>query len=171
MDKFLSLQCLYLSIFNFFLFPQLYPDFKPIFFAPYLVASFYKLSKEKVLVHALILGIFCDTASSYIFGVHAFLYVITSAILYKTHKIFLKEKWLSLPIITSIYSVIFVYLSYPTLAFFNYTMTWSLASLVSEAKHTVVVGFIYSIITYILPSMITRSILKITTLLKKLLCY
>ncbi|AHK63126.1 rod shape-determining protein MreD [Chlamydia avium] len=171
MDKFLSLQCLYLSIFNFFLFPQLYPDFKPIFFAPYLVASFYKLSKEKVLVHALILGIFCDTASSYIFGVHAFLYVITSAILYKTHKIFLKEKWLSLPIITSIYSVIFVYLSYPTLAFFNYTMTWSLASLVSDAKHTVVVGFIYSIITYILPSMITRSILKITTLLKKLLCY
>lgn len=170
MNKPLSLQCLYLSLLNVFLFPQIYPDIKPIFFASYLVCCFYRLSKEKVLVRALILGIFCDITSSYLFGVHAFLYVITSALLYKIHKIFLKDKWLSLPIITVIFSLMFTYLSYPTLAFFNYTMTWSLSSLAIDAKHTIVIGFIYSVITYVLPCMITRSVLKIINLLRNLLC-
>ncbi|ANG66472.1 rod shape-determining protein MreD [Chlamydia gallinacea] len=171
MNMFLPLQCLYLSMAHFFLLPQICPDLKPVFFAPYLVANFYRLSKEKVLLRALLLGIFCDTASSCLFGIQTFLYVITSALLYKTHRIFLKDKWLSLPIITIFFSIIFVYLSYPTLAFFNYTMTWSLSSLVSDTKYAVIVGFIYSIITYVLPWMITRSALKILALLRKLLCY
>ncbi|WP_348664162.1 rod shape-determining protein MreD [Chlamydia vaughanii] len=171
MDRLISFQCLCLSVLSFFICPQLYPDLRPIFFSPYLVANFYRLPKEEVLIHALLIGIFCDLGSSYLFGIHTFLYVATSAILHGMQKIFLKDKWLSVPIINIVFSLIFSYLSYPTLAFFNHTITWSTSSLLLDAKHTFMVGFTYSVIIYLLPCTITQGIRKMRVFLRSRSCY
>ncbi|WP_117274762.1 rod shape-determining protein MreD [Chlamydia poikilotherma] len=171
MDRLVSFQCLSLSVLSFFICPQYYPDLCPIFFAPYLVANFYRLPKEEILIHALILGLFCDIGSSYLFGIHTFLYITTSALLHKMHKIFLNDRWLSIPLINSIFVLVFSYFSYPTLAFFNHKINWSLHSLLLDAKHAFTIDFIYSGIIYLLPCIITQGIRNMRGFLRSRSCY
>ncbi|CAG9046658.1 rod shape-determining protein MreD [Chlamydia abortus] len=171
MDRFISLQCLFLAILSFLLCPQYTPHLCPVFFGPYLVANFYRLPKEKVLIHALIIGLFCDIASSYLFGIHAFLYVITSALLHKMHTIFLKDRWLSIPMIHSMFALVFSCFSYPTLAFFNYKILWNFSSLLLDVKYAFTIDFLYSGIIYLLPCTITQGILKMRGFLRSRSCY
>ncbi|WP_041468090.1 rod shape-determining protein MreD [Chlamydia felis] len=171
MNQSVSFQCLCLSILSFFICSQYSPDLRPIFFSPYLVASFYRLSKERVLVHALVIGLFCDIGSSYLFGIHTFLYVITAALLYRMHTIFLKDKWLSIPLINSVFALLFSYFSYPTLAFFNHKINCSLYSLLLDAKHAFTIDFIYSGIIYLLPCILTQGIQETRGYLRSRSCY
>lgn len=171
MERMLSLQCLCLSFLSFCTLPHLSPEWRPIFFAPYLVANFYQNSRERVAIQALYLGIFCDIGSSYPLGTHAFLYTLTSFLLYRTHTIFLKDKWLSIPIIVIFFSWVFVFLSYPTLAFFNYPIHMNMRTCLSDIKQSVLMNFIHSVLIYLLPCIITRGILRIRNLFRSRSCY
>ncbi|EPP35639.1 rod shape-determining MreD family protein [Chlamydia ibidis] len=102
-------------------------------------------------MYAFFLGLFSDISSSHLFGMHAFLYVITSLILYRTQKIFLKDKWLSLLIINVLFSLTFYCISYPTLLFFNYTMNWTCSSFASIIRRLIFVNSMYSLVIYVLP--------------------
>ncbi len=136
------------SVLGFCLLPHYAPEFRPIFFSPYLASLFYLRTRERVLAHALLVGLFCDAGSSCLFGIHAFLYTTTSMLLYPLHKVFLKDKWISLPLISLCFAWIFAFLSYPLLAIFHQGAFYNLSSLILDAKHALVVDFPYSATIY-----------------------
>lgn len=145
---------------SFLVVPHCTPELRPIFFAPYLVAHFYRAGRKTILVHAFLVGILSDIGSSYLFGIHALLYVIVSAGLYRTRKIFLKDKWSSLPLINVFFSLAFIYLSYPVLAIFNHRVTCNGANLVLDMKHALLIDFTYSFLIYLFSYTCSHVILR-----------
>ncbi|ANH79079.1 hypothetical protein [Candidatus Chlamydia sanziniae] len=161
----------FLCFFSYLLLPQYFPNFHPLYFAPYLGLAFYQLPKQRVLTHALLIGFFCDLSSSYLFGIHTTLYVTTSALTYRTQRILLKDNIFSLPIINVIFSLLFVLLSYPVLTFFNPQLQWSLSLFALNVKYITISTLAYSTAIYLLPCIITRGMSKLIAFLRILICY
>ncbi|WP_201457147.1 rod shape-determining protein MreD [Chlamydia sp. 17-3921] len=164
---FVTLLLCYLS---FLFLPQHFPKFLPLFFAPYLVRKFWELPKERVLLRAFLIGIFCDISSSYLFGIHTLLYVGASIFSYRLQKIFLKDRLFSLSLTNTLFSLIFSSLAYPLLAFFNHRFSWSLSTTLLDIKNAILIDFPYGMLIYLLPCTISLGICKIKVF-RGLLCY
>ncbi|WP_162533478.1 rod shape-determining protein MreD [Chlamydia suis] len=128
---------------SFLLFPRYFPEWRPVYFAPLVVTTFYSHPKERVLLWAMLSGLLCDMGSTCFMGIQAFLYVSTSLILYKTQKFFIKERWISLPLISALFALTFYFLSYPVLAFFNRPLCLYGMTFLADLQHVILVDLPY----------------------------
>ncbi|WP_123671086.1 hypothetical protein [Chlamydia trachomatis] len=128
---------------SFLLFPRYFPEWRPVYFAPLIVTTFYSQPKERVLLWAMLSGLLCDIGSTCFMGIQAFLYVSTSLILYKTQRFFIKERWISFPLISALFSLTFYFLSYPVLAFFNRPLCLYNTALLADLQHVLMVDLPY----------------------------
>jgi rod shape-determining protein MreD. len=128
---------------SFLLFPRYFPEWRPVYFAPLVVTTFYSHPKERVLLWAMLSGLLCDMGSTCFMGIQAFLYVSTALILYKTQKFFIKERWISLPLISALFALTFYLLSYPVLAFFNHPLCLCGTALLADLQHVILVDLPY----------------------------
>lgn len=169
-QSFLSFLCLICSLASHFIYTQYWLILRPIFFAPFLTQSFYHYTREQILVFAFFLGLFSDCSSSYFFGIHTFLYVIVSFLLYKANLLF-KEHWLVLTLLNVIFSIAFVLLSYPILSLFHYNLSWNASSLLLDIKHIMYVDGLYSGAMYLMFYCIIPGLIKIKNYLRRSSCY
>lgn len=163
---YLPIFCLILSITCHFLCTQHWFLFRPIFFAPFLTLSFYRFTREKIIVLAFFLGLFADLSSSYFFGVHTFLYVIVSFSLYKINLVF-KEQWLILTCLNILFAVTFVIFSYPMLSLLHYNLSWNAASLFLDIKYIIRTDGLYSGAIYFLLYCVFPGLIKIKDFLRR----
>ncbi|MBQ8498399.1 MAG: rod shape-determining protein MreD [Chlamydia sp.] len=131
------------SLISFLFFSRYFPKWRPVYFSPLVVTTFYSHPKERVLLWALLSGLLCDMGSTCFMGIQAFLYVSTSLVLYKTQKFFIKERWLSLPLINACFALTFYGLSYPVLAFFNRPLCLYGGALLADLQHVILVDLPY----------------------------
>lgn len=148
--------------------PSYLPNFHPIFFAPYLIFNFYRFSKENIVLKSIFLGILCDLLSSFVFGIHSILYFLTTILLYKTHRIFLKDKLLSIPIMTFLYSGIFHLISYFIIPFFNYPFFFDKFVFKRILVTIIKFDFPYVLCIYVIPCIIIKTVYQLYFLIRRL---
>ena len=87
--------------------PVFFPTFRLYYFVPFIVTTFYQKSLNKCLWLSLFCGTIVDVFfSGDLFGMHAFVYVITTLILFNRKQTFFSDSITTLPIMTFFYSII-----------------------------------------------------------------
>lgn len=87
--------------------PVVFPSFRLIFFAPFIVMSYYRKSESTCLWLSLLCGIILDLLASHIrFGMHALNFLLTTAILYRMKQNFFEDSPAALAILTFFFSVL-----------------------------------------------------------------
>lgn len=155
-----------LSLLSHFLCTQYYVHCNPVFFSPLLIHSFYRYEREHVTILAFFLGIFSDLGSSYFFGIHAFLYVVISCLLYKTCFL-LKERWLTLTMLNMLFASLFLSLSYPLLILFQCHLTWNSSFFILNIKHFLLVNGVYGFVLCVLFRCLTPIAIKCKAILTR----
>jgi len=88
--------------------PLFLPTLKIVYFAPFLIFTFYRTSKKNSIWLALLCGLILDLFSGQMrFGIYAMNYTISTYVLYNLKNYFFEDSLTTLPIMT----VIFVYVS------------------------------------------------------------
>ncbi|MBA3723058.1 MAG: rod shape-determining protein MreD [Parachlamydiaceae bacterium] len=89
-----------------FLFPALFPTLNLLFFAPFIILSFYNTNKINVLWLALLCGLIVDLLSTHTrIGFYALNYCLTAWILYPQKVHFFEDSFSTLPIMTFLFSI------------------------------------------------------------------
>ncbi|WP_213318416.1 rod shape-determining protein MreD [Chlamydiifrater volucris] len=162
----------FLSLAIFLILPSLHvfktQHIKLLCFAPYLAASAYSHSKPQVLLKSMFIGFLYDCFSSAAFGIYALLYVLSCSMTYNLKNVFLEEKLFSVPLITTIFSLVFSLLSYPVFSLFHFHV-FSQKQLVFDVKNALTVDFCYAIIIYVIPCLISKGSRRILSLIRRFL--
>ncbi len=93
--------------------PILLPSARLMFFAPFLIVTFYQRPLKICLLWALFLGLLIDLLSSYHrFGITAFNYVLCAFILYPQKRHFFADRLSTLPLMTFCFSTLSLFVHY-----------------------------------------------------------
>ncbi|WP_213357773.1 rod shape-determining protein MreD [Chlamydiifrater phoenicopteri] len=141
---------------------------KLLCFAPYLAASIYKHKMPQVLLKAMFVGLLYDLFSSTTFGAYSLLHVLSALIIYRLKSVFLEEKLLSVPLITAIFSSVFYLLSYPIFTLFHFHL-FSQKRLFLDIKNAFTIDFLYAIIIYVIPCLISEGRRRMLSLIRRFL--
>lgn len=96
--------------------PAITSSIRLVFFAPFLVITFYQKSFFLSLCYALGCGVICDLLSADIrFGVHALSFCVTTLVLYQQKKNFFADSISTLPMMTFFFSVLTTLVDFITL--------------------------------------------------------
>ncbi len=144
----------------------IYPNFKPLFFAPYLCYRFYTTSFLSILMHCLLCGIISDIFSSLSFGIYTIGYCFSGIICYKLRFFFFEDKFLSLACLSSIFSITFSLISYFIFPILNYKTLWSFKLLIKDIS-ACYTDALFSLFIFTLPSTILKKIFKIFQLARR----
>jgi rod shape-determining protein MreD len=86
--------------------PPLYPNARLVYFAPFLVTYYYQHSYLASTWMAFACGLIVDLLSDQRFGVNAFVYVLTTLMLYRQRRHFFSDSVFTLPIMVYLFAFI-----------------------------------------------------------------
>jgi rod shape-determining protein MreD len=102
------------------LFPPLFPNLRLLFFAPFLVITFYNENKNSSVRFALLSGLIIDLLSGQMrLGVQGLNYCITTLCLYPYKRHFFEDSISTFPIMTFLFSVLSTLIQIPLLSIFG----------------------------------------------------
>jgi len=85
--------------------PNLLSEIKLFYFVPFLIVMFYQLTFIGSLWISLACGFFIDCLSAHsFFGLNAFVYVLTTMLLYQQRRYFFSDRLTTLPVMTYLFS-------------------------------------------------------------------
>lgn len=96
-----------LSVLAFILFPAFWPTVKLYYFVPFIIIAYYQLSYTGCLWASIGCGTIVDSLSVHaFFGLHAFVYCLTTFFLYPLRTQFFADRPSTLPLMTAIFSLL-----------------------------------------------------------------
>ncbi len=146
----------FLALFCLLFFPAFF-FLKLIYFAPFLIISFYNSSFVKVLWLSILCGIFSDVLATSSFGVISLSYLSASCFLYR-EKRFFNDKPVNLSIFTGLYSIVFSIFNLLFLFIFDKTVIISFKWTLSDLLIMPVFDGIYAFLWFSLPFLVIEKI-------------
>lgn len=135
--------------------PPLLPDLRVLFFAPFLVYSFYHQTKEGSLWLALLCGLIIDLLSAHTrLGFYALNYCLTTNLLYRQKKHFFADNLSTLPIMAFIFSALSTLIQAILLYAFGQGMILSLDWIAIDLIWLPMLDALYAGIAFTLPSLL-----------------
>lgn len=148
-----------ISFFSLLLLPLFLPKAHLIFFAPFLVLTYYKKSLYKSFWFALLAGIVVDIFSaSNPFGISSLIYVLTTRVIYNQKRNFFEEKPSTLPFMTFLFSLFSTFIGKIALYFFAKPLPLSLESLITDCLLMPICDAAYAMALFFLPFQILKKI-------------
>ena len=146
--KFLFIAALLLTFFS----PVYFPQVKLLWFAPFLITLYYQKPIAACMWASLGCGVILDlTTSTDHFGLHAFNYVIVSAILYSQKRHFFGDSLSTLPIMTYLFSVISTIVHFVLLNLFEDRNIFSAGWLMRDLVVMPLVDALYAFLLFVIP--------------------
>jgi hypothetical protein len=146
----------FLALFCLFFNPAI-TSLKLIYFAPFIVISFYNYSLIGTLWLSILCGFFSDILASGSFGVITMSYLLCSFVLYRAKRFF-NDKPVNLSIFTSLYSVIFSIFNLLFLFIFDKAVIISLKWVLSDLIVMPFFDGIYAFFWFSLPFLVIEKI-------------
>lgn len=142
--------------------PLLAPKFPLLYFAPYLVLTYYKHPRYSVLWHAFGCGLLIDLfSSSTFFGMTGINYCITSMLLYGQTRNFFEDKMFTLFLMTTLFSLSSTLIALFLSLFLDQNFFLSFGWLFSELMCLPLCDGAYALLFFSLPFQLTRRLSKI----------
>lgn len=134
--------------------PPLFPHLHLLFFAPFLVWTFYRKNKIACLWIALISGIFVDLMSTQTrLGHYAFNYCLTTGILYNYRRHLFEDSATTLPFMTFIFSLVSAFNQAILFYIFGYKAALSWAWIKSDLIQMPLLDALYAGIAFSFPAL------------------
>ena len=141
------------TLFLAFLLPIFFPQLYLIYFAPFLVASFYRQKKIKCLWLAFLCGFLIDLFSTQTrLGFYALTYFLTAEILYNQQRNFFEDRFSTLPIMTFLFAIISTVIQIPLLYAFDIGLDLSMEWFKNDLILNPLYDAIYAALAFTLPS-------------------
>lgn len=132
--------------------PVCFPTFRLYYFVPFIIITFYQKSFNTCLWLSLFCGVIVDIFfSGDQLGMHAFVYVITTSILFNRKQNFFSDSLTTLPIMTFFYSVIVTVCKTIIFAGMNRSYFFNLAWFFSDLILMPIFDATYAFSFFILP--------------------
>lgn len=148
-----------ISFLSILLFPLFLPKVHLIFFAPFLVLSYYKKSLYGSFWMSLLAGCALDIFSaSNPFGISSLNYVLTTRCLYNQKRNFFEEKLTTLPLMTFLFSLLSTAIGATLLFFFARSIPFSIKSLLTDCLLMPVCDALYAFALFSLPFQILKKL-------------
>jgi rod shape-determining protein MreD len=132
--------------------PLLFSSFHLLFFAPFLVLSFYRSPLPYCLWWALICGFIIDLLSSHMrLGAYAFNYCLTTLCLYRYQLYFFEDRFSTLPVMTFFFSLLsaLIHVFFAYLTGLSFILSWSW--LANDLFWMPLQNALYAIVAFTLP--------------------
>lgn len=151
----------YLSFLFIVISPAVFPSFHLLFFAPYLVLCFYKLTRYQSLLRAFFAGVIVDCfSSSPFFGAVAINYCIVSFLLHGQRRNFFEDKFFTLPVMSALYSFLSKIVWVVVLFFFKQKSSFTGKWYVFDIFGLSLLDGLYALLFFYLPFQLTQKISK-----------
>lgn len=129
---------------------SIFPSFKPVFYAPFLVISFFNLGFGATLWLSCLCGLAVDLFSSSHFGLHALTYVICAFIFYRQRRFF-KEAPINIAIFSSIISLFYTIANAALLFLFDSGIKMNFLGLTTDFVVLPLFDGLYALLCFALP--------------------
>jgi rod shape-determining protein MreD len=143
------------TLFSVLCLPALFPSWRLIFFAPFLVILYYQKSYLSCLWISLSCGLLLDLLSAHErIGLHAVDYCLTTFILYKQRRHFFADSLTTLPIMTYLFSAISTLLQLGLIYIFQYKVQLSWEWVFTDLIYMPAMDALYAFVCFIFPAAI-----------------
>ncbi len=150
-----------LTVFFFYTFaltltlPVLLPQLHLIYFAPFLVASFYRSSKINALWLAVLCGTIIDLLSAHTtLGFYALAYTLTVLIFYSQQRNYFEDRLSTLPIMTFLFAVTTTVIQATLLFVFDNGITFTWEWITNDLLLNPLYDALYALLAFTLPTRI-----------------
>lgn len=153
-----SLLLAFIAMLMFTLFSQVIsPSFRLIFFAPFLIITYYQRSYLSALNYSLICGLIVDLFTSPVrFGLTALNYTLTTAFIYRQRKNLFADSLMTLPLMTYFFAVISSIIQVILLSIFSKPLSLSFSFFFSEFLIMPAFDALFSFCWFIFPHLFIR---------------
>lgn len=144
--------------------PLFAPTLHLLYFAPYLVITYYKKNRFTALWHAFGCGLLIDLfSSSTFFGMTSVNYCLTAMILYGQKRNFFEDKLFTLSLMTSLFAALSTLIAFFLAFFLDHKISFSWMSAFSELIAMPLCDGAYALLFFSLPFQLTRKLGKIVS--------
>ncbi len=149
------LVALAVTLFFLIVFPPLFSNVRLMFFAPYLIISFYQKSYITCLWHSFLAGLVLDLLSTDgRLGLYGLGYCLTTALLYNQRRHFFSDSPSTLPIMTFFFAVISTLIEFGLVNAFEKPLTISWGWIQTDVFYMPVLDALYAFFVFILPALV-----------------
>lgn len=150
-----------ISLLAILFFPLLLPKLHLFYFAPFIILSFYQLSRIALLWRALLCGVIVDLLSSgSLFGMSSLNYCIVSSLLYGQKRNFFEDKLSTLPLMTFLFSLFSSLVELVSGFFSNHHYPLSPSWMMTDLLGMAGADALYALLFFSIPNSLISSIFR-----------
>jgi rod shape-determining protein MreD len=153
-----NLKSAFVAMLFFCLFSQIIsPSLRLLFFAPFIIITYYQKSYVAALNYSLLVGLILDLFTSPLrFGLNALNYTMTTAFIYNQKKNFFADSPTTLPLMTFIFSILSTLIQITLLSIFSKPISLSLTWIFSDLIIMPALDALFAFAWFILPHFLFR---------------